>query len=58
MDVVAIEHLVKQTVTYALQRGNHSFSLTSDEMKSFIDKKLYLTPDIQRFETSTCMCIL
>ncbi len=25
LDVVAIEHLVKQTVTYAVQRGNHSF---------------------------------
>ncbi len=36
MDVVAIEHLVKQTVLYAIQRGNHSFSLTSDEMKTFI----------------------
>ncbi len=36
LDVVAIEHLVKQTVTYAVLRGNHSFSLTSDEIKTFI----------------------
>ncbi len=36
MDMVAIEHLVKQTVTYAVQRGNHSFSLTSDEMETLI----------------------
>ncbi len=36
LDVAAIEHLVKHTVTYAVQRGNHSFSLTSDEMKTFI----------------------
>ncbi len=35
LDVVAIEHLVKQTVTYVVQRGNHSSSLTSDEMKTF-----------------------
>ncbi len=37
LNVVAIEHLVKQTVTYALQRGSHSFSLTSDEMRTFIE---------------------
>ena len=27
---------MKSTVIYAVQRGNHSFTLTSDEMKSFI----------------------
>ncbi len=34
LDVVAIEHVMKQTATYAVQRGNLSFSLTSDEMKT------------------------
>ncbi len=36
LDVVPIEHLVKQTVTYAVHRGNHSFSLASDEIKTLI----------------------
>ncbi|KAK3884257.1 hypothetical protein Pcinc_011468 [Petrolisthes cinctipes] len=36
LDIIAIDHIVKSTVNYAVQRGNHSFTLTSDEMKSFI----------------------
>ncbi len=36
LGVAATEHLVKQTVAYAVQRGNHSFSLTRDEMKTFM----------------------
>ncbi len=36
LDAVAIEHLVKQTVTYAVQKSNHSFSLRSDKIKTFI----------------------
>ncbi len=36
LDVLAIDHLVKQTVNYAVQNGKHSFTLTSDEMKTFI----------------------
>ncbi|XP_045101311.1 piggyBac transposable element-derived protein 3-like [Portunus trituberculatus] len=36
LDVLAIDHLVKQTVNYAVQNGKHSFALTSDEMKTFI----------------------
>ncbi len=35
LDVLAIHHLVKQTVNYAVQNGKHSFTLTSDEMKTF-----------------------
>ncbi len=36
MDVLAIDHLLKQTVTYAIHNSKHSFKLTSDEMKTFI----------------------
>lgn len=34
LDIVAIDHLVTSTVNYVVQRGNHSYILTSDEMKS------------------------
>ncbi len=34
-DVLAIYHLVKQTVNHAIQNSKHSFTLTSDEMKTF-----------------------
>ena len=36
LDILAIENLVKYTVNYAVQNGNHTFTLTSDEMKTFI----------------------
>ncbi len=36
LDVLAIDHLVKQTGNYAVQNGKHSFTLTGDEMKTFI----------------------
>ncbi len=31
LDVLAIDHIVKRTVNYAIQNGKHSFTLTSDE---------------------------
>ncbi len=36
LDVLPIDHLVKQNVNCATQNGKHSFTLTSDEMKTFI----------------------
>ncbi len=36
LDVLATDHLVKQTVNYAIQNGKHSFTLTSDEKKTVI----------------------
>ncbi len=36
LDILAFENLVKYTVNYAVQNGNHIFILTSDEMKTLI----------------------
>ena len=36
MDVVAIDHLTKERVKYAIHRGSHSFELDSTEMKTFL----------------------
>ena len=36
MDEVGIDHLLKETVKYAIHRGNHSFELSSTEMKTFL----------------------
>ncbi len=36
LDIIAIDHLLKETVNYVVQRGNHSVALTSNEMRAFI----------------------
>ncbi len=36
LDIVVIENLAKYIVNYAVQNGNHSSTLTSDEGKSFV----------------------
>lgn len=36
LDTLAIERLTKDTVMYAVQHGNHTFQLSSNEMKVFI----------------------
>lgn len=36
LDTLAIERLDKDTVMYAVQKGNHTFQLSCNEMKVFI----------------------
>ena len=36
LDLEALDLLTKDTVKYAIQRGNHNFTLSSDEMRVFI----------------------
>ena len=36
LDTVAIDLLTKQTVSYAVQKGAHTFSLSSSDMKAFL----------------------
>ena len=36
LDGTVIEHLTKETVRYAVHRGNHSFETSSADMKAFL----------------------